>query len=69
MGWGQIAQKYDVKLGQLMSGKQPASTTTTTTSNTTTTAKGVPVEIRRATLRVKGMATRFRETNLRTAES
>ena len=41
MGWGQIAQKYDVKLGQLMSGKQPASTTTTTTSNTTTTAKGI----------------------------
>ena len=32
MGWGQIAQKYDVKLGQLMSGKQPASTTTTSTT-------------------------------------
>jgi hypothetical protein len=40
MGWGQIAQKYDVKLGQLMSGKQPASTTTTTTTSTTTTTKG-----------------------------
>jgi hypothetical protein len=36
MGWGQIAQKYDVKLGQLMSGKQPASTTTSSTSTTTT---------------------------------
>src|SRR5918994_3917150 len=41
MGWGQIAQKYDVKLGQLMSGKQPASTTTTSTTSTTTTSKGV----------------------------
>jgi hypothetical protein len=41
MGWGQIAQKYDVKLGQLMSGKQPASTTTTTTSSSTTTSKGI----------------------------
>jgi hypothetical protein len=40
MGWGQIAQKYDVKLGQLMSGKQPGSTTTTSTSSTTT-SKGV----------------------------
>src|SRR5688500_13697296 len=40
MGWGQIAQKYDVKLGQLMSGKQPASTTTTSTANTTT-SKGI----------------------------
>jgi hypothetical protein len=39
MGWGQIAQKYDVKLGQLMSGKQPASTTTT--SSTTATSKGI----------------------------
>ena len=39
MGWGQIAQKYDVKLGQLMSGKQPASTTTASTTSTTT--KGV----------------------------
>lgn len=36
MGWGKIAQQYDVKLGQLMSGKQPASTTTTTTTTTTT---------------------------------
>jgi hypothetical protein len=33
MGWGQIAQKYDVKLGQLMSGKQPPSTTTTATTS------------------------------------
>ena len=41
MGWGQIAQKYDVKLGQLMSGKQPASTTTTSTTSTNTTSKGV----------------------------
>jgi hypothetical protein len=41
MGWGQIAQKYDVKLGQLMSGKQPASTATTTTTSTTTTSKGI----------------------------
>ena len=41
MGWGQIAQKYDVKLGQLMSGKQPASTTTTSTTGTTTTGKGI----------------------------
>jgi hypothetical protein len=40
MGWGQIAQKYDVKLGQLMSGKQPASTTTTSTTGTTT-SKGI----------------------------
>lgn len=41
MGWGQIAQKYDVKLGQLMSGKQPASTTTATTTTTSTTSKGI----------------------------
>jgi len=41
MGWGQIAQKYDVKLGQLMSGKQPASTTTTTTTSTSTTSKTI----------------------------
>ena len=41
MGWGQIAQKYDVKLGQLMSGKQPASTTTTGTTTTSTTSKGI----------------------------
>jgi hypothetical protein len=42
MGWGQIAQKYNVKLGQLMSGKQPASTTTTSTTTTsTTTSKGM----------------------------
>jgi hypothetical protein len=41
MGWGQIAQKYDVKLGQLMSGKQPASTTTTGTTSTATASKGI----------------------------
>jgi hypothetical protein len=41
MGWGQIAQKYNVKLGQLMSGKQPASTTTTGTTTTSTTSKGI----------------------------
>ena len=41
MGWGQIAQKYDVKLGQLMSGKQPPSTTTTATTSNTTTSKGI----------------------------
>jgi hypothetical protein len=41
MGWGKIAQQYDVKLGQLMSGKQPASTTTTSTTSTTTTSKGI----------------------------
>ncbi len=41
MGWGQIAQRYNVKLGQLMSGKQPASTTTSTTSSTTTNSKGI----------------------------
>jgi len=40
MGWGQIAQKYDVKLGQLMSGKQPASTTSSSTTSTTTTSSG-----------------------------
>lgn len=41
MGWGQIAQKYNVKLGQLMSGKQPASTATTSTTTTSTTSKGM----------------------------
>jgi hypothetical protein len=41
MGWGQIAQKYDVKLGQLMSGKQPVATTTTTTATTSTAGKGI----------------------------
>jgi hypothetical protein len=39
MGWGQIAQKYNVKLGQLMSGKQPASTTTTSTTSATASGK------------------------------
>ncbi|HXV80498.1 MAG TPA: hypothetical protein VEG60_11505 [Candidatus Binatia bacterium] len=41
MGWGQIAQKYNVKLGQLMSGKQPTSTTTTSTTTTSTTSKSM----------------------------
>ena len=41
MGWGQIAQKYDVKLGQLMSGKQAASTTTTGTTISSTSSKGI----------------------------
>ena len=41
MGWGQIAQKYNVKLGQLMSGKQPASTATTSTTTTSTTSKSM----------------------------
>jgi hypothetical protein len=41
MGWGQIAQKYDVKLGQLMSGKQPVATTTTGTATTSTAGKGI----------------------------
>jgi hypothetical protein len=41
MGWGQIAQKYDVKLGQLMSGRQPASSASTTTTSTNTTSKGI----------------------------
>ena len=41
MGWGQIAQKYDVKLGQLMSGKQPAAPTTTSTTTNTSTSKGI----------------------------
>ena len=46
MGWGQIAQKYDVKLGQLMSGKQPASTTTTSTTSTTTSQQWKVVDYR-----------------------
>ena len=41
MGWGKIAQQYNVKLGQLMSGKQPASTTTVSTTTTSTTSKGI----------------------------
>ena len=41
MGWGKIAQQYNVKLGQLMSGKQPASTTTTSTTSASTTSKGI----------------------------
>jgi hypothetical protein len=47
MGWGEIAQQYDVKLGQLMSGiksgKQTGTTATTTTaSKGTTTPSGKP---------------------------
>ena len=41
MGWGQIAQQYNVKLGQLMSSKQPGSTTTAGTTSSTTTSKGI----------------------------
>jgi hypothetical protein len=41
IGWGQIAQKYNVKLGQLMSGKQPASTPPASTTTTSTTNKGI----------------------------
>jgi hypothetical protein len=41
MGWGKIAQQYNVKLGQLMSGKQPASTTTASTTTTSTASKGI----------------------------
>jgi hypothetical protein len=53
MGWGQIAQKYDVKLGQLMSGKQPATTTSTTTANTTT-SKGITTASGKSTTTVTG---------------
>ena len=56
MGWGQIAQKYDVKLGQLMSGKQPASTATTTTSSTTTSSKGVTTASGKSSTTVTGKA-------------
>ena len=54
MGWGQIAQKYNVKLGQLMSGRQPASTATTSTTNSTTTSKGIPTASGRSTTTVTG---------------
>jgi hypothetical protein len=54
MGWGQIAQKYDVKLGQLMSGKQPASTTTTSTTNNTTTSKGIATASEKSSTTVTG---------------
>jgi hypothetical protein len=54
MGWGQIAQKYDVKLGQLMSGKQPAATTTTSTTSTTTTSKGITTENGKSSTTVTG---------------
>ena len=54
MGWGQIAQKYDVKLGQLMSGKQPASTTTTSTTTNTTTSKGITTASGRSSTTVTG---------------
>jgi hypothetical protein len=54
MGWGQIAQKYDVKLGQLMSGKQPASTTTTGTTSATTTSKGITTASGKSSTAVTG---------------
>jgi hypothetical protein len=54
MGWGQIAQKYNVKLGQLMSGKQPASTTTTSTTSTTTTSKGIATASGKSSATVTG---------------
>jgi hypothetical protein len=54
MGWGQIAQKYNVKLGQLMSGKQPASTTTTSTTSTTTTSKGIATASGKSSTTVTG---------------
>ena len=56
MGWGQIAQKYDVKLGQLMSGKQPASTTTSSTTSTTTTSKGITTAGGKSSTAVTGKA-------------
>jgi hypothetical protein len=54
MGWGQIAQKYNVKLGQLMSGKQPASTTTTSTTTTGTTGKGIATATGKSSTTVTG---------------
>jgi hypothetical protein len=54
MGWGQIAQKYNVKLGQLMSGKQPASTTTTGTTTTSTTSKGIATASGKSSTTVTG---------------
>jgi hypothetical protein len=54
MGWGQIAQKYNVKLGQLMSGKQPASTTTTSTTSTTTNSKGIATASGKSSTTVTG---------------
>jgi hypothetical protein len=59
MGWGQIAQKYNVKLGQLMSGKQPASTTTTSTTSTTTTSKGIATGKSSTTVTGKGNGKAF----------
>ena len=56
MGWGQIAQKYDVKLGQLMSGKQPATTTTSSTTSTTTTSKGITTAGGKSSTAVTGKA-------------
>jgi hypothetical protein len=53
MGWGQIAQKYDVKLGQLMSGKQPVSTTTTSTTGTTI-SKGITTASGKSSITVNG---------------
>jgi hypothetical protein len=52
-GWGQIAQKYDVKLGQLMSGKQPVSTTTSSTTGTTT-SKGITTASGKSSTTVTG---------------
>jgi hypothetical protein len=54
MGWGQIAQKYNVKLGQLMSGKQPASTTTPSTTSTSTTNKGIATASGKSSATVTG---------------
>jgi hypothetical protein len=54
MGWGQIAQKYNVKLGQLMSGKQPASTTTTSATSTNTTSKGITTASGKSSTTVTG---------------
>jgi hypothetical protein len=54
MGWGQIAQKYDVKLGQLMSGKQPASTATTSTTTSATTSRGITTASEKSSTTVTG---------------
>lgn len=63
MGWGQIAQRYDVKLGQLKSANQPASTTTT--SSSTTTSKGITTAGGKSstTLTGKGNGKGFSESN------
>ena len=54
MGWGQIAQRYDAKLGQLMSGKQPTSTITTSTTSTTTASKGIATASGKSSTTVMG---------------